>query len=167
MDLISQYAVTLRERCGVSFFVLQQENRNSANMDRRKMDMSESSAEDLKSSGNTYNDCEVCIAVYFPLKHKLKTHRGYPIIVENPQNNFIGMRDRYRNLLVIKNRLGASDKAIPVNFFGEIGYFQALPKADTIQDYTPYLHLESNPVDIISKDSEVKDEEKQQITFSF
>lgn len=48
IDLISQYAVNLRERCQVSFFMLQQENRNSANMDRRKMDMTECSSEDLK-----------------------------------------------------------------------------------------------------------------------
>lgn len=52
MDLISQYAVTLRERCQVSFFILQQENRNSANMDRRKMDMTECSPEDLKDFTN-------------------------------------------------------------------------------------------------------------------
>ena len=133
IDLISQYAVTLRERCQVSFFMLQQENRNSSNIDRRKLDMTECSSEDLKDTGNTFNDCEVCIGVYYPLKHKLKSHRGYPIIAD-PASEFKGLRDRYRSLCLIKNRLGVSDRLIPVNFFGEIGYYKSLPKAETITD---------------------------------
>lgn len=73
IDAISAYAVTLRERCGMSFVVLQQENRNSSSMDRRKADMTECSSEDLKDSGSTFNDCQVCMGIYYPLKHKLKT----------------------------------------------------------------------------------------------
>ena len=63
------------------FFMLQQENRNSSNMDRRKMDMTECSSEGSQGYGNTYNDCEICIGVYHPLKHKLKTHRGIQLYV--------------------------------------------------------------------------------------
>lgn len=133
IDTISQYAVGLRERCQVSFFMLQQENRNSSNMDRRKMDMTECSSEDLKDTGNTYNDCEICIGVYHPLKHKLKTHRGYPIICDSSAD-FKGLRDRYRSLCLIKNRLGVSDRLIPVNFIGEIGYYRNLPKPEEISD---------------------------------
>ena len=150
IDLISQYAVNLRERCQVSFFVLQQENRNSANMDRRKMDMTECSAEDLKESGNCLNDCELCIGVYYPLKHKLKTHRGYPIICDSSAD-FKGLRDRYRSLVIVKSRLGVSDRLIPVNFFGEIGYFKQFgDKPENITDWKPYLSLET-------KDSEIED----------
>ena len=161
MDLISQYAVNLRERCQVSFFVLQQENRNSSNMDRRKMDMTECSAEDLKSTGNTFNDCMVCLGVYYPLKHKLKTHRGYPII-NDQGSDFKGLRDRYRSLCLIKNRLGVSDRLIPVNFFGEIGYYKQLDKPDNITDWTQYLSLKT-------KDSKSKDvlENKPQESMNF
>lgn len=80
IDAISSYAVTLREKCGASFLVLQQENRNSSNMDRRKMEMTECSPDDLEASSGPYHDCEVCIGVYHPLKHKLKTCHDYPII---------------------------------------------------------------------------------------
>lgn len=132
IDDLSTYAVSFRERCYCSFCVLMQENRNSADMDRRKADMTESSAEDIKDSGNPYNDCEVCIAIYNPLKHKLKNHRGYPIIVENNQPNaFIGLRDRYRSAILIKNRFGESDRLVALNFFGEIGYFKELPKPES------------------------------------
>lgn len=143
IDLISQYAVNLRERCQVSFFMLQQENRNSANMDRRKMDMTECSSEDLKDTGNTFNDCQVCLGVYYPLKHKLKTHRGYPII-NDTCSDFKGLRDRYRAICLIKNRMGVSDRVIPVNFIGEIGYYRNLPKPEEISDWKPYLSLKTN-----------------------
>lgn len=56
IDLISQYMVSLRERCGISFYVLQQENRNSASSDRMKMDLTDCSLDGLKDSGNTGND---------------------------------------------------------------------------------------------------------------
>lgn len=56
IDLISQYAVSLRERCGVSFYVLQQENRNSSSAEKIKMEMTDCSADGLKDSGNTLND---------------------------------------------------------------------------------------------------------------
>lgn len=162
IDTISQYAVSLRERCQVSFFMLQQENRNSSNMDRRKMDMTECSSEDLKDTGNTYNDCEVCIGVYHPLKHKLKNHRGYPII-NDQTSDFKGLRDRYRSLCLIKNRQGVSDRLIPVNFLGEIGYYRNLPKPEEVTDWTQYLSL--------TKDSETEDvpENKSQesTTFNF
>lgn len=168
IDLISQYAVTLREKCQVSFFILQQENRNSANMDRRKMDMTESSAEDLKDTGSTYNDCEICIGVYYPLKHKVKNHRGYPIIVEDSDPDaFKGLRDRYRSCVLIKNRLGISDRLIPVNFFGEIGYFTQLPKPDTVVDWTPYLSLTPEAIEYKDVSEEPSSESSTSVKFSF
>ena len=48
MDLISSYCVTLREKCQISCVILQQENRNSSDMDRRKANLTECSPEDLK-----------------------------------------------------------------------------------------------------------------------
>ena len=48
MDLISSYCVSIREKCQVSFIILQQENRNSSDMDRRKANLTECSSEDLK-----------------------------------------------------------------------------------------------------------------------
>ena len=148
IDTISQYAVSLRERCQVSFIMLQQENRNSSNVERRKMDLTECSSEDLKDTGNTFNDCQVCIGVYYPLKHKLKNHRGYPII-NDATSDFKGLRDRYRSLCLIKNRQGVSDRLIPVNFLGEIGYYRSLPKPEEVTDWTQYLSL--------TKDSETED----------
>lgn len=169
MDLISSYCVTLREKCQTSFVILQQENRNSSDMDRRKANLTECSPEDLKDTGNTYNDCEVCIGVYYPLKFKVKSHGNYPIIIEDDKQQgsggFIGLRDRYRGLCLIKNRHGVNDKMIPSNFFGELGIFKELPNGKTVNDYSPFLSL-TQPQRIEEKD-EVYNKPKKEITYSF
>lgn len=111
---------------------------------------------------------EVCIGVYYPLKFKLRTHKEYPIIVEGEQN-FDGLRARYRSLQLIKNRQGESEKAVAMNFFGELGYWKMLPKAKDVQDWTKYLSLikikqQEKEDDSITKDIVV---EKKPLTFSF
>ena len=108
--------------------------------------------------------CEICIGVYYPLKFKLKTHRGFPIIADD--GNFGGLRGRYRSLQLIKNRQGESEKAIAVNFFGEIGYFREFPKVDTISDFSIYTEIDNKQesIDEINKD-DVQD--KQTVKFSF
>lgn len=161
IDEVSSYAVSFREKCQCSFCILMQENRNSADMDRRKADLTECSAEDIKDSGNPYNDAEICIGIYYPLKYKIKNHRGYPIIVENNQQGaFIGLRDRYRSAILIKNRLGESDRLVALNFFGELGYFIELPKADTVTNWKDYCYLKNNQRNkhIQNEDIAIKDE---------
>ena len=161
IDEVSSYAVSFREKCQCSFCILMQENRNSADMDRRKADLTECSAEDIKDSGNPYNDAEICIGIYYPLKYKIKNHRGYPIIVENNQQGaFIGLRDRYRSAILIKNRLGESDRLVALNFFGELGYFIELPKADTVTNWKDYCYLKDNQRNkhIQNEDTTIKDE---------
>lgn len=126
-------------------------------------------------SGNPYNDSEICIGIYYPLKYKIKNHRGYPIIVENSQQGaFIGLRDRYRSAILIKNRLGVSDRLVPLNFFGEIGYFLELPKADTVTNWKDYCYLKDNQrfkatqeEDLNIKDETQNKSEKKEIIFKF
>jgi len=169
IDEISSMAVRFRELCGVSFYMLMQQNREAANMDRRKAELTELSDEDIKESGNPYNDCMVCIGIYNPLKYKIKTHKGYPIIIENDNpapEDFIGLRDRYRAAQLLKNRFGEPDKIIPVNFFGEIGYWRELPKAKDITNWIPYTSLTK-----IKQEKEdetpVITEVKKPLTYSF
>ena len=143
-----------------------QENRNSSDMDRRKADLSEPSAEDIKDSGNPYNDCDICIAIYNPLKHKIKNYRGYQIIADNPSAAFQGIRDRFRSAILIKNRYGINDKMVGLNFFGEIGLFKELPKGNDILDYSKYLTL-SNSEDINFIDEVKVQKEQSQNNISY
>lgn len=157
MDEISAYAVSLREKCQVSFTIIMQENRNTGDMDRIKGDMAEPTANDLKNTGDPYNDCNICIALYSPVLQKIKNYRGYKIIVDNaPDGSFDGMRDNYRAAILLKNRFGSASKAVSLNFFGEIGLFRELPKSHMITDYTPYVTLTTtaaqNVGELVEKD---------------
>lgn len=145
MDAVSNYAVTFRERCGASFVFLQQENRNSADINRVKMNRTECSSEDLADTSSSLQDCEVCIGVYYPLKHKQKTCHEFPIIAEDSVGGFKGLRDRFRSLTLIKNRRGETDKYDDVNFFGEIGLFREFPDVDQISDFRQYTSLKYKP----------------------
>ena len=170
MDLVSQYAVSLRERYGVSFYILQQENRNSASTDRMKMDLTDCSLDGLKDSGNMGNDALLCIGVYCPLKFKLKTKYDYPIICEDQGDGFVGLRDRIRFLQIVKNRTGESDRSIPVAFYGENGYFVPMPKANEIKDFSLYMHLDTVPSTEKEIQNEVEDttsETKKEIVYKF
>jgi hypothetical protein len=72
-------------------------------------------------------------------------------------------------LQLIKNRQGASEKAVPINFFGEIGYWNQFPKVDTIKDFSKYLSLYKalEAEDDTSTVNEDTGEVKKPITFSF
>lgn len=150
-----------------------QQNRAASNMDRRKAELTELSDEDIKDSGDPYNDCLVCIGIYHPLKYKIKTHKGFPIIIENDNpapEDFIGLRDTYRAAQLIKNRFGQSDKVVPVSFFGEIGYWNELPKASEIKDFRKYLSLNTALQEEEEDDSTVDNltgEIQKPLTFSF
>lgn len=57
IDLISKYNVTLRNQCGcIASFMLMQENRNSASMERRKAELTECSSEDIADTSAPYQD---------------------------------------------------------------------------------------------------------------
>ena len=106
--------------------------------------------------------CEVCIGVYYPLKFKLKSYQGYPVIIDDSgqQSPFFGLRDRIRVLCLIKNRQGISDRVIPVNFFGELGIFRQLPSPKQVTDWRPYLSL--NNLNIDQNKTKIEDQTHQE-----
>lgn len=63
----------------------------------------------------------------------------------------------------MKNRDGDSDVYDSVNFFGEIGLFRELPKADDITDWTPYTNIEGQSL----KDETPQQEFEQKFEFEF
>jgi hypothetical protein len=66
MDLISTYCVRFRELCGTSFDIIMQENRGSTSMDRRKAGMEEPTPDDIQASGEIFQACDICIALFSP-----------------------------------------------------------------------------------------------------
>lgn len=159
MDLCSAYCVRFREVCGVSFDVIMQENRNAGSMDRRKADLCEPTPEDIKDSGNSYNDCNICIAMYYPLKYQLTSYRGYKVLGDD------GMGSAIRSAILLKHRFGNANKVFPLGFQGSIGRFVELPKPDLI-DYSIYQSWKDEKIeDQKQEDQKIEDNSKTKYSF--
>lgn len=166
IDLMSSYMVTIKRKLQVSWFALMQQNRESSSMDRRKADLSEPGLNDLKDSSTPAQDADVVLQLFYPFREKLTSYRGYPILGDN------GFKNTFRSIITSKNRYGIANQVIGCAFYGSVGWFKELDKAENISDPSIYFYEsdnipKNNTKDSEQKDSDVKDEEKQQITFSF
>lgn len=142
MDLLSQYAVTIRNRCGVSPVMVMQTNRDATSMDRRKGGTYQTpQLSDSKDSGGPIEDSEIALFLFDPFREKLQTYKGYNI------SN--GLKRNAKSLFVLKNRYGEADVEVPLNFFGRIGLFRELPKPEEITSYDEITEL-------IPKEKEVR-----------
>lgn len=128
IDKTSEYLIILRNKCKFTPIVIQQLNRSNSSADRFKLDRIEPQLSDFKDTGNTIQDCNICISLFSPKRYELKTHRGY---------NIEKLDSRYVSMGILKNRDGESDKVIGLNFVGEVGFFQEMEKAK---------EFESNPL---------------------
>lgn len=74
---------------------------------------------DFKESGNTQEDANVVLALFSPQRYEIPRFRDYDIVK---------MRNRFRSLSILKNRDGEADKVLGMEFIGEVGTFNELPK---------------------------------------
>lgn len=163
MDLISTYAVRFRELCQTSFDIIMQENRGATSMDRRKAGLEEPTPDDIQASGEIYQACDICIALFSPFKTQLKTYRGYKIVDDELGP---GLQDICRSCIILKNRYGIANRIVMTAFKGSIGQFQPLPSVDTI-DYSKYISWREKEFKEIKKeDFKEKDDEKK-VNFKF
>lgn len=165
IDLCSSYCVRFREVCRVSFDIVMQENRNAGGMDRRKADLSEPTSEDIKDSGNAYNDCNVCIAVYNPLKYQLTSYRKYRVL-DSKDGCEKGLGGAIRGLILLKHRFGNANKAFVTGFQGSIGRFVELPKPDEI-NYDLYQSWKGEKEDEKRDVQEEKPHDLKKLNFKF
>lgn len=137
IDKVSKLFVDFRNMCDFTFIVLQQFNRGIRSMERKKYDSQEPTLDDFSSSSNTAHDADTVIAIAYPITYGVETYRGYLIA---PQLG--GFGNRFRGISVLKNRDGEPNVTLGICFFGEVGMWINLPKADeftSAQDYTQYL----------------------------
>lgn len=123
IDKMSEYLIPLRNNFRYIPVVVQQLNRTNTSADRFKMDMVEPKLSDFKDSGNTQQDANVIMSLFAPARHELEKFRGYDIKK---------LKDRFRSVQVLKNRDGASDVRIGLQFVGEVGFFQEIPRPGEI-----------------------------------
>lgn len=131
LDKLSEYSMTLRNLFGISFFWLQQFNQGLSSVERQKfkgVDISPQQS-DFKDSTNPYADADVVIGLMNAHKMDMETCLGYNINVKDEKYN---LKDRFRMLKVIKNRLSRDSIAVGLLFLPEAGSFEELPKPDEI-----------------------------------
>lgn len=138
MDLASSFMVTLKRKLRASWFVLMQQNRDSSSMDRRKEGLSEPNLNDVRDSSSPVNDSDVTIQLFYPFREKLNSYRGYPIIGDN------AFKSGFRSCIINKNRYGIANQVIGMAFYGSVGYFKELPKAELISDPSIYFKEKDN-----------------------
>jgi replicative DNA helicase len=125
IDTVSKYFVWFRNTTSLSFVMIQQLNRAKDNPDRIKANMLEPMLSDWKDSGNTIQDCNVAISIFSPYNSQMNEHRGYSIA---------RLKDRYRDIAILKNRYGPAPIHIGVAYYGAVGRFEELPKKENITE---------------------------------
>lgn len=139
LDKMSEYCVRLRNLFGMTFFMLQQFNQGLNSVDRQKfkgVDISPQQS-DFKDSTVPYTDADVVLGIMNAHKMDMETCLGYNI--NNPGATY-NLKDKFRMLKVIKNRLSKDNIAIGLLFQPQMGSFEELKPSNEInaQDIIKY-----------------------------
>lgn len=159
IEAASNYLIALRNKYKISPCIVQQLNRNSKKMDRKMNGFEMLGLDDLSDSSAPSQAAEQVIGIFYPHRELIPKCLDYEIKTE--------MKDRFRALQILKNRYGRSDLAIGVGFYGEIGYWKELPRAEhmKISDYQEYKNLQEN--DNLEQEDKSNNQDDNKITFTF
>lgn len=121
IDKISEYTIFLRNICGLTALLVQQFNQGLNSVERQKfkgVDISPQQS-DFKDSSNPYTDCDTAFGIMNPYKMDMEEYLDYDLTI---------LKNRFRMLKIIKNRGGADNIAIGLQFIPEGGYLKELPE---------------------------------------
>ena len=120
----------LRDFYGAAPIVVSQMNRSMSDSIRRtKMEVLPELT-DIKDSSSTAEDGDVVIGLMNPYKFKIQEILGYSV---GKFKNREG-ENRFRTATVIKNTFGADDITVGLQFVGECGFFDEIPKPDEMRE---------------------------------
>ena len=129
IDKISEYSVIARNMFKMTFIWLQQFNQGLSSIERQKfkgIDISPQQS-DFKDTTNPYTDADVVLGLMNAYKMDMESSLNYNI------NKFAApynLKDSFRLLKIIKNRLSRDNIAIGLLFLPKAGAFKELPPAD-------------------------------------
>jgi len=133
VDGLSKHVlVEARNTFGVTSVLVQQVTPSNENV--KKIIHGHADARDTK---NTYQDCDICMAIGSPYGEKYDTVHykgGVYNIRPKDSNNFTGLKDRMRLIGIEKDRYGSSNIRYATGFVGESGIFTELADPNDI-DY--------------------------------
>lgn len=118
IDKLSEYLVTLRNDYNFSPVVIQQQAFAGESLDAFKENKVRPTIANLSDSKYPSRDCNVCMGLFSPLKHDIKTYEGYDITK---------LKDNVRFLELLINRSGSPGGLIALYFDGEVCNFAELP----------------------------------------
>lgn len=131
LDKLSEYSIVCRNFFKMTFFWLQQFNDGLSSIERQKfkgVDISPQQT-DFKDSRNPYTDADVVLGLMNAHRMDLETCLGYNI---NKPGQEYNLKDRFRLLKIVKNRLSRDNISIGLLFLPEAGSFEELPRPDKI-----------------------------------
>jgi hypothetical protein len=131
IDKLSEYLQKARDLYGFSPVLVAQMNRDIANPIYQKMDSFEPSPEQIKDSSTPYEDSDVCISLFDPIKFKTNAPTGHDLTkLFDPMSG----AKYYRSLKVHKNTWGEDDIRVPLAFNGAVGLFKEMKHKDRMTD---------------------------------
>ena len=155
IDLVADYMIYFRNKCGITGVFVQQLNRNAKSMDRKTNGYELIQLDDFKDTSGTTDASDVVIGLFYPYREKIAVCEKYPI-----QNI---LKKRFRLIQIIKNRYGVPDINVGMTFHGEVSMFKELPRPEEISDYDKYINLDYRQEK--QEDYEEKDEMNNEYEF--
>ena len=119
IDTLSKILVFFRNKCKMTFIVISQFNRSLSSTDRFNINRVIPQLSDFADSSGPAQDCNKAFGLFSPARYGFEEYLGYDIEE---------LEDRFRSLHILKNREGITDKMIPLEFIGEVGYFREYEK---------------------------------------
>lgn len=127
IDKLSEYAVLCRNRFNMTFIFLSQFNQGLNSVDRAKfkgVDISPQQS-DFKDTSSPYADADIVLGLMNAYKMDMETCLGYNINRRGVEYN---LKDNFRLLKVVKNRLGRDNIGVGLLFLPRSGTFKELPE---------------------------------------
>jgi replicative DNA helicase len=134
IDGISKVFVKYRNTCDFTFVALNQFNRDIQSTDRKKAGAIEPQLSDFKDTSGSQEDADMVLALCDPWRYGYTSYKDFDIAT---------LQSYFRCLHILKNRSGSAGGHIGLNFFGNTGIFQELPRVKdmTQQDYARAINL--------------------------
>jgi len=131
-DKLSEYMSICRDLFKMSPVVISQFNRSMKSDIYNKQTDPEPTQESFKETGNLFEDCDIALSLFNPVKYKIMDHMGYDIA------KFIDRQtgaNYFRSLKMLKYTHGEDDIRWSLSFNGAIGQFKDLPKLSEMEEY--------------------------------
>lgn len=134
IDKFSRCMRESRDLYGFSPVIIQQLNRNLADVTRQKLGDLVPKLSDFAGSSSTSHDSDVIIALFDPYRHTIGGELGKDNGYDLKRLKDDKFRTYYRSLHILKNSFDSSGFQFPIALEPQMGMMKILPRKDQITD---------------------------------